>query len=145
MFYPNPKMFVLLVILCLLLGLGLAACNRERPAQSSPALQITLIAAPAGKDSGYQIVQVMDQTGQPVTDATVSLEGNMNHGGMAPMFGAAVNDDADGQADGRYQAPIQLNMLGDWIMTVTVKRSDGTTVNQDIPVQVRGQDIIIGQ
>lgn len=141
--YPNPKLFVLLVIPCLLMGL--AACNRERPAQNSPALQITLIAAPAGKDSGYQIVQVMDQAGQPVTDATVSLEGNMNHGGMAPMFGAAVNDDADGQADGRYQAPIQLNMLGDWIMTVTVKRSDGTIVNQDIPVQVRGQDVIIGQ
>lgn len=140
----KPKLSTLLAIVCLLLIVTLAACRREGPAQSSnPSLQITLLAAPDGMKSDYQIVQVVDQAGQPVTDATVSLEGNMNHGGMAPMVGDAVTDEADGTADGYYQAPISLNMLGDWIMTVSVKTKDGATVTQDIPVQVSDQGITI--
>lgn len=140
----KPKLSTRLAVVCLLLIVTLVACRRESPAQSSnPSLQITLRAAPDGMQSDYQIVQVVDQAGQPVTDATVSLEGNMNHGGMAPVIGAAVADEADGTADGYYQAPISLNMLGDWIMTVSVKTKDGATVTQDIPVRVSDQEITI--
>lgn len=144
MICQKPKLSALLAVVCLLLPLSLVACQQESPAQSSnSSLQITLLAAPDGMQSDYQIVQVVDQAGQPVTDATVSLEGNMNHGGMAPMVGEAVTDDADGTADGHYQAPISLKMLGDWIVTVSVKTKDGATVTQDIPVQVSAQEITI--
>ena len=140
----KPNLSTLLAVVCLLLIVTVVACQRESPDQSSnPSLQITLLAAPDGMQSDYQIVQVVDQAGQPVTDATVSLEGNMNHGGMAPMVGDAVTDEADGTADGHYQAPISLNMLGDWIMTVSVKTKDGATITQDIPVQVSDQGITI--
>ena len=144
MICQKHKLPAQLAVVCLLLILTLVACQPERPAQSSnSSLQITLRAAPDGMQSDYQIVQVMDQAGQPVTDATVSLEGNMNHGGMAPIIGDAVTDEADGTADGYYQAPISLNMLGDWIMTVSVKTKDGATVTQDIPVRVSDQGITI--
>ncbi|MFZ4656198.1 MAG: FixH family protein [Caldilineaceae bacterium] len=140
----KPNLSTLLAVVCLLLILTLVACLRESPAQSSnPSLQITLLAAPDGMQSDYQIVQVVDQAGQPVTDATVRLEGKMNHGAMAPIVGDAVIDEADGTVDGHYQAPISLKMLGDWIMTVSVKTKDGATVTQDIPVQVSDQGITI--
>ena len=140
----KPNLSTLLAVVCLLLIVTVVACQRESPDQSSnPSLQITLLAAPDGMQSDYQIVQVVDQAGQPVTDATVSLEGNMNHGGMVPMVGDAVTDEADGTADGHYHPPIALNMLGDWIMTVSVKTKDGATVTQDIPVQVNDQGITI--
>ena len=144
MICQKHKLPTLLAAVCLLLIVTLVACQRENPAQSSnPSLQITLRAAPDGMKNDYQIVQVVDQAGQPVTDATVSLEGNMNHGGMVPMVGDAVTDEADGMTDGHYQAPISLNMLGDWIVTVSVKTKDGATVTQDIPVQVSDQEITI--
>lgn len=99
MICQKPKLSALLAVVCLLLPLSLTACQQESPAQSSsnPSLQITLRAAPDGVKSDYQIVQVVDQAGQPVTDATVCLEGNMDHGGwrlwlgmLSPKMGLAI-------------------------------------------------------
>lgn len=141
--YQKIKLLVLLIPGCLLLSLGLAACTQSSTQSNNTDLQITLQPAPGGMASAYQIVQLADGAGQPITDATVSLEGNMNHGGMAPVIGEAVTDEADGAADGRYQVPFAFNMLGDWIVTVSLTTRDGATVTQDIPVQVSDQSITI--
>lgn len=118
-----------LVILCLL-----AACGRQTAATSD--LQITLAPAPEGAAGTYLTVQVADLQGQPVTDATVALEGNMNHAGMAPVITEEVQDQADGAADGVYRVPFGVTMLGDWIITVRVARPDGTETEQNIDVTV---------
>jgi hypothetical protein len=124
-------------LLCLLNLFGLlllVACGRQTAAASD--LQITLTPAPAGAAGTYLTVQVADQQGQPVTDATVALEGNMNHAGMAPVITEGVQDQADGAADGVYQVPFGFTMLGDWIITVSVARPDGTETEQNIDVTV---------
>jgi len=82
------------------------------------------------------VIAVMNAEGQPVSDAQVSVEGNMNHAGMAPIMAGPVNDDADGTSDGHYQLPFQFSMLGDWILTVTVLQRDGSTVTKDLDVTV---------
>ncbi|MFN8440074.1 MAG: FixH family protein [Caldilineaceae bacterium] len=136
------SMFALLFTLLLVL----VGCSKQSDAQDNPLyLKIKLIAPPVATDKPYQIVQLTDSAGQPVTDATVNLEGNMTHAGMAPVIGDSVTDEGDGKADGHYQAPIQLDMLGDWVVTVVVNTKDGTTINQDIPVQVNEQGIKISQ
>jgi hypothetical protein len=124
------RCFVLLVVMLLVAG-----CGRQAVDAQPGNLQISLIPAPEGMSGTHLTVQLADAAGNPVTDATVRLEGNMNHPGMAPVFAEPVQDGDDGQVDGSYQAPFVFNMLGDWIITVTVERPQGTT-EQHIDVSV---------
>jgi copper(I)-binding protein len=112
---------------------ALAACQTVAPPAQSD-LQITWL--PAAEDQA--VVRIVDASGAPVTDAVVSLEGNMDHAGMVPVQVEGVRDDADGAADGVYRLDFPFSMLGDWIMTVTVQRADGSSVRQDIDIQVTG-------
>jgi len=56
----------------------------------------------------------------PVSHASVGIEADMTHPGMAPLFG---NVRELGQ--GRYEGPIEFNMGGDWVVMVQVKAADG--------------------
>jgi copper(I)-binding protein len=79
--------------------------------------------------------------GSPITDATVALEGNMNHAGMIPVLADPIADAADGTADGRYHLPFTFTMLGDWIITVTVTQADGTTFSRNLDVRAGSEGI----
>ena len=131
----NRRGPVWLLVASLLLA-GCIAPMAQPSAATPAAAQIALLPAPAGRLREYLIVKVTDAAGQPITDAQAALVGNMNHAGMVPVAAAAVSDDADGVADGRYQLPFAFSMLGDWIITVTVTLADGTTVVQDITATV---------
>ena len=121
-------------VLPLLLTLALlVACGSSTPPASEAAVQITLLPGQAG--NGLQ-VHLHNAAHAPLTDATVTLEGNMNHAGMAPMLTDSVKDGDDGASDGVYNIPFQFTMLGDWIVTVTVDLADGTQTTQDINVNV---------
>jgi hypothetical protein len=124
------RCFVLLAVVLLVAG-----CGRQAVDAQPGNLQITLIPAPEAMRGTHLTVRLADTGGNPVTDATVRLEGNMNHPGMAPVFSDSVQDGDDGQIDGSYQVPFVFNMLGDWIITVTVERPQGTT-EQHIDVSV---------
>ena len=120
------------VLLLLMLAL-LVACGSSTPPASEAAVQITLLPGQAG--DGLQ-VHLHNAAHAPLTDATVTLEGNMNHAGMAPVLTEPVKDGDDGASDGVYNIPFQFTMLGDWIVTVTVDLADGTQTTQDINVTV---------
>ena len=120
------------VLLMLTLAL-LVACGSSTPPASEAAVQITLLPGQAG--DGLQ-VHLHNAAHAPLTDATVTLEGNMNHAGMAPVMADPVKDGDDGASDGVYNIPFQFSMLGDLIVTVTVDLADGTQTTQDINVNV---------
>lgn len=120
------RCFVLPLILLVLMA---GCAGRSAGAQPND-LRVTLVPAPGGMSGAKLTVIVADAAGAPVTDATVRLEGNMNHPGMAPVFSERVQDGDDGQTDGSYRVPFAFNMLGDWIITVTVERPEGTTEEQ---------------
>jgi hypothetical protein len=109
----------------------------------SETVQISLQAAPEGVAGEYLSVVLTDSAGEPVTDASVGLEGNMNHAGMVPVMADAVTDDADGAADGVYQVPFTFNMNGDWIITVVAELADGTTEMQDVNLTVTEESVEI--
>ena len=130
-----------LIGLILLAATLLVACGREKSTNTGN-LNVTLIPAP-GKDGQAVTIQLTDASGQPVTDAVVSIEGNMQHAGMAPVTVNGVRDDADGVKDGKYQVPFRFTMLGDWVLTVSSERADGTKVQQDINVTAREQGVTV--
>ena len=65
-------------------------------------------------------VRIMPVTGKPVTGARVSLEGNMTHAGMVPVFAEAREIEP-----GRYVSTMELTMAGDWHVTIHVTLSNG--------------------
>ena len=71
-----------------------------------------------------------DIPGKPVTGARVSLEGNMSHAGMAPVFAEATEVDP-----GRYRGVVEFSMAGDWIITVHARLADGRQVQRDFEVK----------
>jgi copper(I)-binding protein len=81
------------------------------------------------------VVVLTDASGAPITDATVAVEGNMNHAGMIPVLADPTADDADGNADGRYHLPFTFTMLGDWIITVTVTQADGSNFSRNLEIR----------
>lgn len=124
-----------IALLCTLV-VSLAACGSTAETADNTDLQITLLPIAVGEASGVLRVQLHNAAQEPITDATVTLEGNMNHAGMAPVIADPLTDDADGTLDGIYQAPFQFSMLGDWILTVAVERADGSKTTKDIHVTV---------
>jgi hypothetical protein len=109
--------------------------------QNSAAIQVTLLPAPEGPSGEYLTVQLADAEGAPITDAMVSLEGNMNHAGMVPVITEGVADDADGASDGVYQVPFAFTMNGDWIITVIAELADGSTERQDVNLTVTEENV----
>ena len=138
----KPKTMVLTALVVITL-LALSACGQSDETGADVGLSIGLEAAPEGYSGSYLTVTVADADGAPVTDATVSLEGNMNHAGMVPVLTEAVLDEADGAADGRYQVPFAFTMLGDWIVTAKVELPDGTTASENIDVTATEANVTI--
>jgi len=67
---------------------------------------------------------------QPVSGAQVSLEGDMTHAGMAPVFA-----DAHEVAPGQYQGNLTLNMPGDWVLLLHITLPDGRKLEDQIDLR----------
>ncbi len=71
----------------------------------------------------------LNNSAKPVTGAQVSLEGDMTHAGMAPVFG-----DAHEVAPGQYQGQLTLTMGGDWVVLMHITLPDGHSVEEQMNV-----------
>jgi hypothetical protein len=129
----------------LLLILWLAtACGGGQPlphdadSASSGALTVELL--PTEQQHGGSLaVRVVDAAGQPITDATVRLEGDMNHAGMIPVITEPVGHEADGV----YRVPFEFTMLGDWILSVFITTADGQEHELRMELGVREDGVIV--
>lgn len=116
----------------LLLGgtvLSASGCRR-RAAVRDVELQCRVEPAPPRTGPARVIVTLahLKQSG-PVKGAKVSVEGNMAHPGMVPVFGTATETQP-----GRYEAPLTLTMGGDWVLSVTARLPDGRRLRRDVPL-----------
>lgn len=64
-----------------------------------------------------------------IEGATIDVEGNMSHPGMAPLYAKAQEAKA-----GTYAFKMDLNMAGDWILFLKIKSRDGVVEERSIPL-----------
>ncbi|NOK62627.1 MAG: hypothetical protein GFH27_549333n115 [Chloroflexi bacterium AL-W] len=116
------------LLACLLL---LAACSRNTGGQDLADVNVDLMINPDPPAMGVSVVTIIleDLSNVPIEGATVELEGNMNHAGMAPVF-----SEASETAPGRYEADLDFTMGGDWFMIVRAQLSDGRTLERQIDI-----------
>jgi hypothetical protein len=75
-------------------------------------------------------LRVADASGRPLSGARVSLEGNMTHPGMRPVFAEARELEP-----GRYQSSLEFTMGGDWVVLVRVTLPDGRKIERQFDVK----------
>jgi len=76
-------------------------------------------------------LRITDLSGTAVSGAQVTLEGEMSHAGMVPVFA-----DANEIEPGRYQSIMKLSMPGDWRVIVHVTRSGNR--KEDTEFDIKG-------
>ena len=124
---PEARLLAVLAA-CLVLGAG---C--QPPAQTSPEITLDWSVRPDPPLVGPAMVSLTladAKTGQPVRGAELRLEGNMSHPGMKPVFGTARE-----VGPGRYEAPIELTMGGDWFLLIDATLRDGRALQRQVDVR----------
>jgi len=122
-----PQQWSLATTLVLLL-LTLAACQRGS-SNDLPDTGLTLEIAPSPPVVGLAMLTLTltDANDQPISDAVIEIEGNMSHAGMAPVFSQATQFEP-----GKYRAPLELTMGGDWFILVKTTLPDGRTFERQV-------------
>jgi hypothetical protein len=124
-------------ILGLLLLLSLAGCGRGDKDLPDVAMELVVSPEPPQLGPAAIAVTLHDARGDPIRGARVTLEGNMDHAGMVPVFADAVE-----VAPGRYQANMEFTMGGDWFILVHADLPDGRSMERNIDIP--GVDAICG-
>jgi hypothetical protein len=75
-------------------------------------------------------LRATDASGKSITGARLTLEGNMSHAGMAPVFADATEIEP-----GRYRATMELSMAGDWIVLVHVTLPDSRKLDRQFEIK----------
>lgn len=75
-------------------------------------------------------VTLTSKAGERLAGAHISLEGDMSHAGMSPVFG-----DAREIERGRYQGTLDLNMRGDWAVLFHVKLANGVAFDRQVDIR----------
>ena len=121
-------------------GLFLAGCRqspephaytpaaREQHADVSVAHEIA--PDPPRVGTATVTLRLTDAAGRPLSGARVSLEGNMSHPGMRPVFGEARELEP-----GRYQSQLEFTMGGDWVVLVRLTLPDGRKIERQFDVK----------
>ena len=124
------KKYLPLLILLLTLITGLAACQRGSSSDISDiGLDLTISPDPPAVGPATIKLNLTNADGEPITGASIELEGNMSHAGMVPVFSQATELEA-----GLYEAPLQFTMGGDWFILVKVNLPDGRKMERQIDV-----------
>lgn len=117
-------------LLCALVALSSTSCHK--PSDSSPSIRIEheVIPVPPRVGPATIALNISDASGKAVTRASVTIEGDMSHAGMGPVFSEAKE-----QSPGRYQAPLQFSMAGDWVILIHAKLSNGQKLERQFDIK----------
>ncbi len=124
------RVFSLLPFTAGMLALLLSACNKPDASFSSVTIEHQISPQPPHVGTGTVTLKLADAAGKPLTGAGIIIEGNMSHPGMKPEFGKAREI-----APGRYQAPLEFTMAGDWVILIHVTFPDGTRLEREVDVK----------
>jgi hypothetical protein len=76
-------------------------------------------------------ITLTDSRRGPVRGAQVSIEADMSHPGMEPLFQKATATE-----DGKYYSKLNFDMPGDWTLLLQAKLASGATVENQVKLTV---------
>lgn len=105
------------------------ACSRPGEAQDVVKIDHEISPLPVHVGPATLTLKLTDAAGRPVTGAYIAIEADMTHAGMAPGFAEARET-----GPGRYQSPLSLQMVGDWVILLHVTLANGRKLERQFAV-----------
>jgi len=105
-----------------ILVLALAGCASSSIPVTAPNMELSVLPDPPRVGPATATFVLSDDSASPLTGASLHLEATMTHPGMMPVLADAVETEP-----GRYEAPFEFTMAGDWVVIVTMELPDGLT------------------
>lgn len=123
---------VRLILPALACAAALLACACRGPGgpESSVLVEHEISPQPPRVGPATFSLKLSDAAARPVTGARITLEGNMTHPGMAPVFAAAAEVEP-----GRYRAALEFTMGGDWVILIHAALPDGRKLERQVDVK----------
>jgi hypothetical protein len=106
------------------------ACHGPAGPASSVLVEHEISPQPPRVGPATLSLKLSDAAARPVTGARITLEGNMTHSGMAPVFAGATEVEP-----GRYRAALEFTMGGDWVILIHAALPDGQTLERQVEVK----------
>ena len=106
------------------------ACHGPSGPASSVLVEHEISPQPPRVGPATLSLKLSDAAARPVTGARITLEGNMTHPGMAPVFAGATEVEP-----GRYRAALEFTMGGDWVILIHAALPDGQKLERQLDVR----------
>jgi hypothetical protein len=126
----NRRFVCAVGVIFALANLQLNGCSKSSSAPNDIAFACDVEPKPPRVGPNIFTVRLGGSHGEQIAGAHVSLEGNMSHAGMGPVFGEAKEI-----ALGEYRGTLDLNMRGDWVVLFHITLANGRTVERQIQIQ----------
>jgi YtkA-like len=110
-------------------ALLLVGCSSPTDTLSLITVEHTVSPDPPRVGASTIILKLTDRGAKPVSGATIKLEADMSHPGMAPVFAAASE-----MGPGLYQADLKFAMAGDWVVLLHVRMPGGQTLEHQFKI-----------
>jgi hypothetical protein len=104
----------------------------SRPSDSASAIAIEHELSPEPPRIGPVVVtlRLADSAAKAITGAHITVEADMSHAGMSPVFGEAKEIEP-----GRYRANLTFEMAGDWVILLHAALPGGEKLERQIDVK----------
>ena len=104
-------------------------CHKSNDSAHAITVQVQIAPQPPKIGAATVSLNLTDAGAKPVSGARVTLEGDMAHPGMEPVFGQAEETQP-----GRYQGHLVLTMAGDWVVLAHIRLANGEKLEQQVEV-----------
>jgi YtkA-like len=120
---------IVLIAFAFLVIVAFVGCSKSSGPSPSISVDHEIRPQPTRVGPATVTLRLTDIARKPVTGARITIEGDMSHPGMNPVFGQAEELEA-----GRYQGRIGFAMAGDWVLLVHITLPDGRTLDRQVSV-----------
>ncbi len=107
-----------------------AACHRKEASSQVVSIAYTIAPQPPRIGEMSATFSIADSEGKPIVGAHLTVEADMSHAGMSPVFA-----DAKEVEPGRYQSRLSLGMAGDWVILLHGSLPGGEKLERQFDVK----------
>ena len=118
-----------LLILACITVVDLSACHGPTDTKDV-SVHFAIAPLPVREGPSTVTIQLTNSTGMAIPHARINVEGDMSHPGMAPVFAEASE-----LAPGDYQAHLDFNMPGDWVVLLHIRLANGKKIERQMDVR----------
>lgn len=125
---PSTFHSIFVIALCFAIPV-IVGCHRTNRSTATIIVHHQITPQPVRVGPAVIAIQLTNTAAKPLSHAAITVEADMSHPGMAPIF-----NEAKEISPGSYQASVDFNMRGDWVVLLHIKLANGETTEQSIDV-----------